>query len=592
VHLSRPVMTVLAAAAIGFAGVGTSATTARADDRPIIRVAYTQDLDSLNPFVGVLASSRDILRYQYEPLVQFAANDNAVAPGMADRWEVSGDAKEWTFHLDSDAKWSDGEPITADDVVWTIRAIQSNEALKLTSGSLVKNVKSITAVGDTVVKIGLTQPQAANPGIDIPIVPAHIWSTLDDPATFANDADTVGSGPFIIRKYSKTSGVELTANENFREGPAKVSGVTFVPFQNTDAALQALKAGDVDIMSGLTPAQFNALQALDNITAIAGTGRRYVAIAINPGAIDANGNPMGNGNPALRDPTLRRAIVRAIDNKTLLQEALDGLGAPATGEIPTAYPLYHWVTDSLPLSFDPKAANKLLDDAGYTRGSDGIRLDRSGNPIRLRFMGLSSESVHQQMVDSIKPWLTDIGVEVSADMKPSAQVNDDSAVGNYDLYFTEWAIGPDPDFQLSLNLCSSRPNADGTGATSESNWCSPEFDELYEKQHSELNQERRSQYVVDAQKLIYDAAVNDVIYYPQALQAYRSDRFGDFVTQPAEGGVILSQNGPWGLYSATPTAASRDSGGWSSGKILLWVGGLILVGAVVVTVVIRRRSTT
>jgi peptide/nickel transport system substrate-binding protein len=589
-RLNRRVMAALGAGVIGFVGVGTPTTTARADDRPVIRVAYTETLDSLNPFVAVLKSSTDILRYQYEPLVQFAAKDNAVAPGMADAWEVSGDAKKWTFHLDPKAKWSDGEPITADDVVWTIEAIQSNDALKKKNGSLVKNVKSVTPADNTTVVMDLTEPQASNPGIELPIVPKHIWSKVHDPAAFANDTATVGSGPFIINKFSKTSGVQLTVNAYYRGGPAKVSGVIFVPYESTDAAVQALKTGEVDIMSGLTPAQFETLQKVDNITAIAGTGRRYVAIAINPGAIDTAGKPMGDGNAALHDPVLRRAIVRAIDNNTLLGKVLHGLGARATGEIPTAYPLYQWVTDSPPLSFDPKEANKLLDDAGYTTGSDGIRLDPSGNPLKLRIMGLSTEPIHQQIVDYIKPWLKDIGIEITAEIKSPAQVNDDSARGNYDLYFTEWGIAPDPDYQLSLNLCSSRPNPDGTGATSESNWCSPQFDELYNKQHSELDQEKRSKYVIDAQKLIYDAAVNDVLFYPQALQAYRSDRFGEFVTQPAQGGVILSQNGPWGLYSATPVAAWRSSGG---GNILWWVlGGVVVVGIAMVIGVIRRRSRT
>jgi peptide/nickel transport system substrate-binding protein len=87
--------------------------------------------------------------------------------------------------------------------------------------------------------------------------------------------------------------------------------------------------------------------------------------------------------------------MRAIDNNTLLDKVLQGRGTAATGEIPTAYPLYHWATDSLPLSFDPKAANKLLDDAGYTTGPDGNRRDLAGKPLKLHVMGLSTEPTHQ-----------------------------------------------------------------------------------------------------------------------------------------------------------------------------------------------------
>ncbi|MFC4223261.1 ABC transporter substrate-binding protein [Lysinibacter cavernae] len=593
-HRGRRFAAALGAVAIGVVGVGSATSTATAADRPNIRVAMVGEIDSLNPFIAILASSTALLAYQYEPLVQFAASDNAVAPGMADSWETSDDAKTWTFKLDPDAKWSDDEPITSEDVVWTIEAIKENDALKQAYGALLENIDTVSAPDDTTVVMELSAPQASNPGVELPIVPEHVWSTIDDPAAYPNDSDTVGSGPFIITKYSKTGGVELKANDNYREGAPKVGGVIYVPFKNSDASVQALKTGEVDIAADLTPAQYKALESVDNITAIAGTGRRYTAIAINPGAMDSAGQPMGDGNPVLQDPIVRQAIVRAIDSSTLLDKVMQGLGDPATAEIPPTYPLYHWNASELPYSFDPAAANKLLDDAGYTKGADGIRVDKSGNPIQLRLMGRSTDPTHQQMVDYIKPWLKDIGIGITSEMKAPAQVNDDSTLGNYDLYFTGWGMGPDPDFQMSINLCSSRPNADGTGATSESNWCSPEFDEMYAKQHAELDQEKRSEYVVEAQKLIYNAAVNNVLYYQKSLQAYRSDRFGDFVRQPEGEGVILGQNGPWGLYSATPIESTTSGGESGGGANPLWwiIGGVVVIGVVTVIVVSRRRGAS
>lgn len=587
---------VLGVAVFGLVAAPAVQTAAQADDaKPTIKVALTGDIDSLNPFIAVLLTSTSILNYQYEGLVQTGAENNEIVPGIAASWSTSPDGKVWTYKLPADAKWSDGQPITSKDVAWTYNAIATVPALKQANGSLVENVVSVKAPDDTTAVITLKDAQAPNPGADLAIVPEHIWSKVSDPATFANDKDDVGSGPFVVSSYNKTGGVVLKANQNYRKGAAKIGGIIYVPYKNSDAAVQALKTGEIDIATGLTPAQYQALQNAPGITTNKGSGRRYQALAMYPGAKDAQGKVLGNGNPALEDPILRQAIVRAVDNKVLLEKVLQGLGTLATGEIPMTYPLYHWnaTPEELTLSFDPAASNKMLDDAGYKKGADGIRLDKTGKPLSFRLMGRSTDPTHQQMADFIKPWLKDIGINITTEMKSSAQVNDDSTLGNYDLYFTGWGIGADPDFQLSINQCSSRPNADGSGATSESNWCSPEFDALFKAQHTELDQAKRSALVVDAQKLIYHAAANDVLYYADTLEAYRSDRFTGFVTQPAKSGVIMNQNGPWGLYSATPVSASSDSATSSGPSPVIWwvIGGVVVVAGVVILLMRRKGST-
>lgn len=591
-----------AAAALGLAAalavpVAAAAPAVAAEDNaPMLKLALTGDIDTLNPFISILATSSNVLRLQYEPLVAYGAEANEEIPGMAESWETSEDGTVWTFSIPEGRQWSDGEPITAEDAEWTFNAIMENDDLKQANGSVLSSVESVEAEDDTTLVITLSEAQAVNPGTELPIVPEHVWSELDDPAGYANDKETVGSGPFVVDNYDKSAGVTMTTNPNYWRGAAKISGVTWIPYKNSDAAVQALRTGEIDIVSGLTPAQYQALENEPNITTNAGTGRRYQAIGINPGAQTPDGTPMGDGHPALQDVQVRRAVALAIDSDTLLEKVLQGLGDKATGEIPMTYPLYHWDTDELPLAYDPDAANKLLDEAGYEMGPDGVRLDKDGNALSMRLMGRNSDPTHQQMADYVKPWLKEIGIDVSVEMKAPAQVNDDSTVGNYDLYFTGWGIGPDPDFQLSINQCSSRPNADGTGATSENNYCDPAFDELYKAQHAELDQEKRSELVAQAQEMIYNAAVNKVLYYANSLEAYRSDRWEPFVTQPAEGGVITSQNGPWSYYQATPAGELDEAGvvtdDDSNTGMFIGVGGAVLVAGLVAFLLIRRRSAT
>ncbi|MVA75352.1 ABC transporter substrate-binding protein [Auraticoccus sp. F435] len=587
---------VAALLSVGTLSLGTARPSAAEVAGENVKVALTSDIDTFNPFLAILATSTGILRFQYEPLVAWGT-DNEPVPGLASEWSATPDATTWTFTIPEDRLWSDGQPITAEDVVWTFEQIQQNEALQAANGGLVENVEAITAPDPQTVEIQLASPQASNPGAEVPVVPKHVWQDVD-PAEYANDTDTVGSGPFTIASYTSGQSVELKANPHFWRGAPKVPGLTYVVYRNTDAAVQGLRTGEIDVLSGLTPAQFQSLEGQPGITTSSGAGRRYTAMAINPGALDKDGNPLGDGHPALQDPVLRTAIFTAIDKNQLLETVLQGLGEPGKTEMPTVYPMYHgFAPGTEEVTFDPAAANAMLDEAGYERGPDGIRLDEDGEPLRFRLMGRNSDPTHQQMADFIQPWLADIGIDVEVSMVTPNQVNDDSTLGRYDLYFTGWGIGPDPDFQLSINTCASRPAADGSGATSENNWCSPEFDELYAAQHAELDPQRRAELVKEAFSVLYEASVNNPIWYADTLEAYRSDRFTGFTKQPEETGVITGQNGYWGLYTAEPVAtaeggaaAGGEPGGLPAGA---WVGiaaAVVVVGALAVYLVSRRRG--
>lgn len=570
----------------------SAAGTGGSDNANTLKVALTNDIDTLNPFTAILGASTDILALQYESLTAYSAKDNSVVPGMASSWKTSSDGITWTYTIPKDRVWSDGKPLTAKDAAWTFKAIQTNKKLQQANGSLLDNIKTVTAKDDNTLVVKLAQAQAPNPGADLPIVPEHIWSKVKDPAKFANDKNGVGSGPFIIKNYTQGQSVTLTANTHFWRGAPKIDGITYVNYKNGDAAVQGLKTGEVDIAYGLEPAQFEALKGVKNITANAGIGRRYTSMAVNPGAKDVDGKPLGDGNPALQDVKLRTAIFMAIDNKTLLEKVRQGLGDLGTGEVPPVYPRFHLAASQAQIRFDPAAANKMLDEAGYTKGPGGIRLDKTGKALNLRLLGRSSDPSHQQMADYIKPWLKDIGIGVAVTMKSDNDVNDESTLGQYDMYFTGWGMSPDPDFQLSINQCSSRPNADGSGALSENNWCDPAFDKLYKAQHVELDRGKRAELVAQAQEVLYKAAVNDVIWYSKYLEAYRSDRFTGWVTQPTKGGVITAQNGYWGFYSATPVNGTSASGAVNPLIIVGSAAGVIVIIVIIGLVVMRRRRTT
>lgn len=592
--IMRKAMCIMASAcaAIGLAVSPAAAFAADSDDASVMKIADTGgDVDTFNPLMATSAASTDVLRLTYDTLLQNSTKDNSFQPSLAKSWKVSDDKLTWTYTLRSGLKWSDGKPLTAKDFAWTYNLLLKHPDLQVAVS--IDGVKSVEAPDADTFIIHMVSPRVVNPG-GMMVLPEHIWSKIDvsKMADFKNNKDMVGSGPFILDSYDPESGIVLKANPNFWRGKPGFNRIIYVPYKNTDAAVQALKTGEVDLVSGLTPAQFDSLKGQKGIKPYAANNRRYTSIGVNPGAADAKGEPMGDGNPVLKDVKVRQAIAMAIDSKTLIKKVYEGYAQPATGEVPAFYPLYYWNTKDLPLSFDLDKANKLLDETGYKKGPDGIRTDKGGNPIKLRLLGYASIPQHQAMAEYVASWLKDIGIDTDIVMKQASDVATDTSVGKYDLYFTGWGIGADPDWQLSINQCSSRPNADGSGATTESFYCDPAYDKLYEEQHVEFDQAKRSDIVRTMQKMIYTSAVNDVICYQQALVAYRSDKVTGFTPQPENNGIIVSQNGYESMFTMHPVT-SAAKGQASSSSPVPWIVGaaivVVVVGAVVVVAANKRR---
>jgi peptide/nickel transport system substrate-binding protein len=164
------------------------------------------------------------------------------------------------------------------------------------------------------------------------------------------------------------------------------------------------------------------------------------------------------------------------------------------------------------------------------------------------------------------------------------------------MYFTAWSLGADPDYQLGINTCNALPTkTDGTGSTSMDYWCDPEFDKLYAQQHAELDEAKRQEIVKQMQAIHYDAAPSIDFWYPENLEAYRSDKWTGLTKMPEDGGVLNGQSGYWALLKAEPVSASDngsgDDGGLGTGG---WVGrGVAVLGVLAgVAFLARRRGAS
>ncbi|WP_139058287.1 ABC transporter substrate-binding protein, partial [Streptomyces prasinopilosus] len=253
-----------------------------------LTVAVAQSVDSLSPFLAVRLLSTSIHRLTYEYLTNYDPEDNHVVPGLATRWKSSPDKLTWTYTIRSDSKWSDGKRATAEDAAWTFNTMMTDEGAATANGSFVANFEEVTAPSPTELVIRLKKPQATMTALDVPIVPRHVWEKVDDFSKFNNDEDlpVVGNGPFVLTGYKADSYVRLEANEDFWRGAPKFDELLFRYYKDQDAAVSALRKGEVSFVAGspsLTPAQAASLGREKDIKVNDAPGRRFYALATNPG---------------------------------------------------------------------------------------------------------------------------------------------------------------------------------------------------------------------------------------------------------------------------------------------------------------------
>lgn len=582
------------AAAVGLtlspAGPVAAAPSESAASATTMRIATSGFIDSFNPFTSIYLTPTNALRYMYENLVQYSAEDGSPTEGLAESWETEEDGARWVYKIREGMTWSDGEPITAEDVKWTYDQMMEDEVMATANGSLVSNFESVDAPDDTTLIINLNEAQAPVPGQEIPVVPEHVWSQIDNPSEYPNDSDVVGSGPYILESYAPNEGFVLKANPNFWRGAPNIDRIQYVYYTDNDASIQALRAGDIDFISGLTPQQYSALEGEEGITTNSGEGRGYSSVSINPGQVTRDGEPYGNHNPALEDVNVRQAIRQGIDIQALLDNVRDGQGVKATSFVPASYETWMLPEDDPSImEFDPEAARTQLDEAGWTEGADGIR-EKDGEKLTLTLQIDGSDPTEQALSEYIQPWMADIGIDLKVEATDSDTLSANTTAGNYDMYFSGWSLGPDPDYQLSINTCANLPTStDGSGGTTQDGYCDEEFDALYEQQRTELDHDARVELVHEMLAMNYTASVQVAFYYPNGLEAYRSDRFENFTKMPTDNGIIANQSGYWGFMNVTPVGESGSGGGSQTG---LWIviGGVVVVAAIVVVVMISRRK--
>lgn len=578
----------LVAALLGFGAMGAAGqegdgttTSASSDDELTLTVGITQEIDSPNVTVGYTVAAYEVWNLMYATLTDKAADDFETIPGLAESWEGSEDGLTWTYTLREGLLWSDGEPLTADDVAYTINRSRDEEWFN--HFATTQNLEA-TAIDDVTLEVTTSVPDPKLPTLDVYIVPQHIYEGIsaDDLGTY-EATDGVASGPYSLSELRRGQDWTMTANPNYWAGEPTIDEVIFRLFTNPDAMVAALEQGEIDAAHNIPSGSVERLEENPDIEVVQGQQGGFDELAMNAGA-----GGIGDGHPALEDVRVRQAIAHAVDKETIVDRVLNGLGEPADAMSPS--PDREWIPEiEEPFAFDLDEANRILDEAGYedTDGNGVREMPGGGEELTFRWAVRTEAENAQATYELVSGSLAEIGIDTEIETYNDTQLGPVIGRGEWDLFVWGWTPFVDPDPLLSYFLCDqvSTDPEDPLDYYNDANWCNEDYDALYEEQNQELDHDRRVEIVHEMLTLFYEEAAYSVLYYSPDLQAYRTDRFEGWLHQPAEiGPVLFSNTSPTyaNLQPISETGGDSSSDGDSSSNTGLFVAiaviGMLVIG--------------
>ncbi len=494
-----------------------------------LTIAIGGDEGSLTPYTYRTGyPGWNLLGLVWDTLLVLDAS-NEPQPLLAADWSVDDAGTTWTLTLREGVTWHDGEPFTADDVAFTFDYVTRFTQSRWTNA--VAGVVDVTVVDDLAVTVELDAPDpefAVRPLADMPMLPEHIWSSIDEPEAATSD-HAVGTGPYRLTEYEQDQRYRLDANADYFAGPPRVEVLNIAVFADPSTAFAALRSGELDMSAiQLEPQLVEQFEAADDLAVARGSGFASTLLQINTERL------------VLDRTEVRQAIGLAIDPSELLEVVLLGTGtAPNPGFVHPDSPL---ADTSLTHTFDPGAANDLLDDIGAAPGVDGVRaLD--GEPLSFELLVYADNPPRIRAAELLQELLAEVGIEVLISPQEAATVDDQVWPGfdvsqgrDFDLSMWGWSAPVMLDAGRIAALGHSDP---AIGSLNIGGLDDAAVDAAADAVQAAEDAEQRQAAAQELQAALADARPFVTLYYADEIFGYRPASYDGWVFQDGQG--ILSK---------------------------------------------------
>lgn len=422
---------------------------------------------SVDPHFSYVATSKAAVTNIFDTLIM-RNKDLELTPSLATEWTYLGD-NTWEFKLREGVTWHDGEPFTADDVLFTFERAPDVPNSPAPFKQFLSQIKSAEKVDDLTLRITTPSPspQVLFDLAEVPIVSEHAGKGATT-ADYNDGTAAIGTGPFKFVSWSPGGALELVRNDDYWAGASPFETVEIVPMPNDAARVAALLSGDVDLIDAVPPESYARLSG-DQDIAIWQTPDVYTAYLHmdtnredTPHITAKDGSPIKN---PLLDKRVREALALAIDREAIISRLLQGLGKPA-GQL-AGETMVGFNPDLKPATYDPERAKELLAEAGF---ADGFKLTVQGPNNRY--------VADAQIVQAIAQMFSRIGIETEVQTMP-ANVFFPSASGReFSIFFLAWGSAQGTAWHGLRGVLMTYDKDAGTGPSNRGRYSNAEVDRL------------------------------------------------------------------------------------------------------------------
>lgn len=446
------------------------------------------DVKTLNYLLQQTEDERQVLSLLYDPLIDLDQNLMPI-PGVAMRWEVLDGGKTYVLHLDPRANFSDGTPVRASDVIFTLNKIFDAQSTQFAPWFEGLDRVQTKAMGERAVRVVFDTPHAGRLfSFNIGVMPEHVYAKEN----FSKTTKLVGNGPYVLKKRERDRSLLLERRENYwREKPA-ITWVLFRPIGDNAVAWRAMERGNIDV----SRIDNDSWARVKDTPAVQQKMEFHTVWQLGYNCIVWN-----LSDPLLDDARVRRALAMSFDRQTVIDKLYHGQARAVTGPFTPDLPENN--PEASPIDFNPTAAAALLASAGWSDSDgDGV-LDREGKKFQLELLIIASSAISSAQAQVFQDALARIGVKLEIRALDEAAFYDLVMQRNYQSAFLSWVNEPDPD---PSDLFHSRQIAPtGMNVTGYAN---AEADQLMDQAAAELDPARR----VNLYHQLHDVLARDQPY--------------------------------------------------------------------------------
>jgi len=451
----------------------------------------------------------------FEGLLWYDEDELRLRPLLAESYKVSSNGLQVTFTLRDDIHFSDGVPVTADDVIFTYETIVNPGVDAASIANYYRDVDKVVKISDRQVRFVMKRPYFKMLDIlgfdDTGILPKHIYQ-FDDPEQFNKRiSNPVGSGPYVFEKWDVGHEIVLNRNENYWGQKPKLSKIVYRFILNDTAAVQAMRSGDIDFMWPL-PDQYFELSRDKTFT------RDIQCLSYWTPFVGYFWMGWNQERAFFKDRRVRLAMAHIVNRELICTKLL----RIADARVPTGpFYIYGRQADRTikPWPYDPEKAKKLLEQAGWVdTDGDGIR-DKDGVPFRFTYMIASDIALHEQIAKLLKDEAAKVGIEVTIEPYEWSVFQQRLLDRQFDAVNLAWtgAVEEDP-YQI---WHSSQIGGRGSNHVGFNN---AEADSLIEQARRTLDEEKRNMLYHRLHRIIHEQQPYTFIY-TRPEQRFLNKRF-------------------------------------------------------------------